>query len=177
MGETFVEMLLNNMMTLLPFVIIMSYEGGVRWTLGRNPRELKPGFHWKWWFFHQIERMSVVDQVIELQIQSVITQDGELVCFSVNIGFHIVDVVAHFCGVQDFIESTRALAMTHLAKEVRKKPYQDLVTDLSKLERSLQGTLTTRLKDWGTEIFSVGFTNFAKVPLQVRIFGDSSVHI
>lgn len=171
MGTTFVEIILHNLMSLLPFVIIYSYEGGVRWTFGRNPVCLKPGFHWKIWFVHSIETITVVDDFIELPIQSIITKDEKLVCFSVNIGYRINDVVRHFCEVDDFQRATVGISMTHLAQRVREQSLTELVQDLKKLENSLQGTLTTRMKNWGTEIFSVGFTNFAQVPTQFRVFG------
>ena len=118
--------------------------------------------------------LNVVDEVIDLPVQSIITADEKLVCFSVNIGFRIVDPVKHYCSVQDFHESTIGLAMVHLAKKVRERELKELVQDLTKIERSLEGTLTTRFRDWGTEVFSVGFTDFAEVPTQLRIFADAS---
>ena len=122
---------------------------------------------------HQYEAYEIVDDVIDLPVQSVITKDKKLVCFKVNIGYRIVDVVAHGCGVQDFVESTAGLAMTHLAQRVRELTLVDLEADLKVLEKSLEGTLTTRMKKWGTEVFNVGFTDFAEVPQQMRIFLDS----
>jgi regulator of protease activity HflC (stomatin/prohibitin superfamily) len=167
---TFVEAILNNIMSLLPFLVIKTYQRGVRWTLGKRPVELLPGFHWKVWLIHEVEVFDVADEVMDLPVQSVITSDEKLVCFSVNIGFRIVDVVKHATSVQDFIDSTKGLAMTHLSKRVRAKTLKELIADLNDLEKSLEGTLTTRMKAWGTEVFSVGFTDFAEVPQQIRVF-------
>lgn len=156
---------------LTPFVVVYSYQRGVRWTLGGNPRELGPGLHLKLWPIWDIEVIPVVDDYIELPIQSVITKDGKLVCFSTAIGFRIVDAVKHFCEVEDFKEAIAALSMAHLAKRVRETNYDDVSSDLKRLEDSLEGTLTTRVKPWGSEIVMVGFINFALVPRQFRIFG------
>lgn len=174
MTGTLVEAILANLMSLMPFVIVRSYQRGVRWVFGRNPKELKPGIHWKLWVVHQVEICSVVDDVMDLPVQSVITMDEKLVCFSVNIGYRVTDIVSHYCNVQDFIESTAGLAMTHLAQKVRERTCAELVADLKEVEKSLKGTLTTRMQKWGTEVFSVGFTDFAEVPQQMRIFLDSS---
>ena len=173
MGETLVTVIFNNLMALMPFVIVRSYQRGVRWQLGRNPKEIKPGPHLKIWVFHQIEISDVTDEFIELPIQSVVTADEKLVCFSVNIGYRISDIVCHWQNVQDFVASTHGCAMVHLAAKVREQKLADLVNDLKKLEKSLSGTLTTKFKDWGTEVFSVGFTNFAEVPRQYRFFTDT----
>lgn len=174
MHSTLVEMIIQNLMSLFPWIIIKSYQAGVRWTIGRNPKELKPGPHWKVWLLHQCDVYDLCDEVLDLPVQSVITKDEKLVCFSVNIGFRVVDVVSHGCNVQDFNESTAGLAMTHLAQRVREMTLTELIADgsLKKLEKSLEDTLTTRLKRWGSEVFSVGFTNFAEVPRQMRIFLD-----
>lgn len=172
-AETFVGAILNNLMALAPFVIVLSYQGGVRWRLGKNPRELKPGIHWKIWLIHKVEISDLTDCVIELPSQCVLTADEKHLCFSANIGYRIVDVVKHWDSVQDFTESTIALAMTHLAKQVRKKKLSEVIADQTKLEGSLRGTLTNRFQTWGTEVFSVGFTNFAEVNNQFRIFTDS----
>ncbi len=173
MHETLLQIILNNLASLLPFAIVRSYQRGVRWTMGRNPRELLPGVRLKVWLLHQVEILDCADEVINLPVQSIITKDEKLVCFSVNIGFRIVNIVDHFCNVQDFAESTAGLATTHLAKRVRAKTLSELTADLSDLETSLRGTLTTQMKRWGTEVFAVGFTNFAEVPRQMRIFLDT----
>lgn len=171
-GTTIVEYFFQNLMALLPFIIVRTYQRAVRWRWGRKPIELLPGPHWKVWFYHQAEITDIQDDFIELPIQSVITKDRKLVCFSANVGYRIVDIVKHWDNVQDFVESTKALSMTHLAEKVRKLTLEELEEDLSKLENSLRGTLTTRFKGWGTEVFSVGFTNFAEVPRQYRFFTD-----
>lgn len=171
---TLVEHIFANIMALLPFIIVRSYQRGVRWSFGIDPRELGPGFHWKVWFYHQVEVSDVTDEFVELPIQSVITADKKLICFSVNIGYRIDDIVKHWENVQDFVESTRGCAMVHLAERVRKSNLADLEDDLGKLESSLRGTLTTRFKEWGTKVFSVGFTNFAEVPRQYRFFTDGA---
>jgi regulator of protease activity HflC (stomatin/prohibitin superfamily) len=74
------------------FAIVLSYQKGVRWTFGIDPVALEPGFHWKLWLMHRVEVINVVDEVIELPVQSVITADEKLVCFSVNIGFRFSDI-------------------------------------------------------------------------------------
>jgi regulator of protease activity HflC (stomatin/prohibitin superfamily) len=171
----FVQIILNNLMSILPFVVLKTYQRGVRWKFGRNPVELMPGYRLRLPLVHQVEQFDIADEVIDLPIQSVITKDEKLVCFSVNIGFRVVDVVKHANAVQDFVNSTHGLAMTHLAKRVRQKSLKELIEDLSKLERSLEDTLTNRMKDWGTEVFSVGFTDFAEVPNQIRVFGGAGL--
>ena len=175
-GGTVVEHVFANIEKMLPFQILKSYQMGVRWTLGKNPIALDPGPHWRIPLWHSISVHDVVDEVVNLPTQSVITKDKKTVCFSVNISFRIADIVAHECNVQDFLESTTGAAMIHLSKRVREKTLEELETPegLKELEVSLKATLTTKMKRWGTEIIDIGFTDFVPVPRMLRIFLDAS---
>lgn len=167
----FLDKLLQMLLDIVPWRVVYSYEQGVRWTFGRTPTALQPGVHLCLPIIHEVQIISVVDEFFELPVQSVITKDGELVCFSVSIGYRVTDPVAHFCSVTNFQDASEGIAMTHLAQRVRDQSYQEVTQDLKTLENSLKGTLTTRMKDWGTEVFLVGFNNFAHVPYQFRMFG------
>lgn len=173
--SSLVDALINNLMALMPFVIVKSYQRGVRWKLGKNPEELQPGFHWKLYLYHEIEKVTVVDDAIHLPSQTVLTKDGRTVHFKTSFGFRIVDAVKHYCSVKEFKEATIAIAMRHLAKRVRALEYNDLVNDLTKLENSLENTLTTQFKSWGTEVFAVGFSDFAEITTGLRVYGDDEI--
>lgn len=172
MLEGLVDKVLDNLMVLMPFFIVHSYERACRWTFGKSPTEMQPGFHWRIYLVHSYEIMPIVDDVIELQVQSVITKDEKLVCFKAIIGYRVVDVVKHYCNVTDFTSATKGVAMGHLAKRVRNQVLAEVVSDLEKLEASCKTTLTTKFKDWGTEVTYVSFIDFAEVPSQIRLFGS-----
>lgn len=171
---TILEIILQNLMQLMPFRIVLSYQLAVRWTWGQNPESKPPGFHWCVWFMHSMETVTAAEEVMNLPTQSVVTADGVSVCYSVNIGVRVVDAVKHYCEVQDFRASVEGLAMTHLAKRVRTMNYSDAVSTLDKLEKSLVNTLESRLTRWGTEVTTVGFTDFVQVRSQIRLFQDPS---
>lgn len=178
MLENIIPALAENFVSMMPFRVIHEpYEMGVRWTMGRNPKAVGPGVALKIWGIHELDVSIVVDDVIELPFQSVITKDEKAVCFKVTIGYRIVDIVKHHCNVTDFVDSTKCIAMQHLAKKVREKTLEEVVEDLTKLERSLEGTLTTKFKDWGTEVFSVGFVDFLEAPTQLRLLGNEQITI
>lgn len=171
---TIVEVLLSNLWPLLPFRVVRSDEWGVRWTWGKNPKPLASGFHWCWYVVHSFERMSNGEGMYNLPTQSVVTADDYAVCYSANIGARIVDPVAYYCEVDNFTEALEALAMTHLAKQVRRRKYAQVVRELDKLELSLRATLTTQCHTWGVKITRLGFTDFVHVSQQVRLFQDTA---
>lgn len=172
MLDNLVDALLNNLMALMPFVVIKNYQRGCRWKFGKNPEELQPGFHWRIYLYHEIEVMTVVQDAFNCSTQSVVTKDNKLVCFKVGFTYVITDVVKHYCNVNEFANSLIVMSKMHLAKKVRALTLEELTEDLTKLEASLKNTLTTKLKDWGTEVTEVGFVDFAEVPTQLRIFNE-----
>lgn len=177
MGElgNIIDILANNLLAMMPFVIVKSFQKGVRWTLGSNPKELQPGFHWRIYFFHEVDMVPVCENVIHLPGQTITTKDGKVVYFSTSIAYIVNDAVAHYCNVVDFKESTITLAMRHLSARVRKLTHDEIVADIQKLEDSLANTLTTRLKKWGTEVIDVGFMDLAEVKQRIRLFGDDQI--
>lgn len=172
-SSTLVEALLQNISALLPWAIVKSYQMGVRWTLGKKPQPMPPGPHWKIWLLHQFDIVDVCDEVIELPNQTVTLQDGTVVCFSANVGFRIHDIVSHQTKVQDFKESTLALAMIFLAGSVRQEPtFRGLVADLTKIENGLKRHLGRKFRPWGTHVTAVGFTNLSEARFTIRHFTD-----
>ena len=173
-----VSILLNNLWPLLPFRIVKSFELAVRWTWGRNPKQLQPGFHWCFYVIHSYEAVTQAEEMLNLPTQSVVTLDDYPVSFSVNIGRRVTDAVKFYCDIQDFDASLEALSMIHLSRAVRAKKYTELVRGLDKLEANLKRSLETKCAKWGASITSVGFTDFVHVSQQIRLFQDKpSKHI
>lgn len=173
--DNLVDALFNNVMELMPFVVIREYERGCRFKFGKDPKELQPGIRWRIYLYHAVEKVTVVDDVIELPLQSIITKDEKPLCFKIAIGFRVTDAVKHFCNVNDFLESTKAAAMIHLTKKVRELTLKEIVEDLTKIEASLARTLTTKLKGWGVEVTDVGFIDFSEVRHQLRLFSSERI--
>ena len=169
-----VEMLLSNLWPLLPFRIVRSDEWGARWKRwGTEGEALGPGLHWCLYFFHPFERCSRGEGMLDLATQTVVTADDFAVCYSANIGWRVVDPVAYFVEVDNVEHALKALAATHLAKNVRKRKYADTVKKLDDLETSLRRTLEAQAKHWGVAITRVGFTDFVPSSQQVRLFQDA----
>lgn len=170
-----VEAILANLMTLMPFRIIRFYQHGVRSTWGKSPKALKPGLRASIWLMHEVITVPNTMTVIDLPTQTIITKDKKTLCFSVNIGLVVTDPVAYFGGVHDFDESTKGLAMIHLAKKVGALTLEEFVESKEALEKSLKGTLETLWKPWGTECTHVGFTDYAETTNVVRFMQDQNI--
>lgn len=171
---TWLELLAQYVRQLWPFWIVKSFEQGVRFRFGRDVAQLGPGVYFAWWWFEEIETVIVVPRVINLPSQSITTSDRVAVTFSANIEFAIDNARDYYCKVTDFDHSLRNAAMGHLARKIRDWTVVELAEHQNELERSLERTLTTYVREWGVTIRDVRLTDL--VPTAgYRLFGDPGV--
>ena len=172
-ATTLVDLVKNNLLAMLPVKIIHSFERGVKFHKGIDKALLGPGLHWFLPFLQSIEVASVVDDVITLPTQSLTTSDDKHISFCMNVEYEIHDLRAMWIEVQDFQHSLKNLAMNHLAARVRELSWKELRESQSELEKSMKGTLTTKVKKWGVTVLSVGIVDLVETQTY-RIFGDGS---
>jgi regulator of protease activity HflC (stomatin/prohibitin superfamily) len=156
---------------LWPIRVVKSYERGVRFIGGMEPRELKPGIYWHVPFFMSIDTLAIVQDVVDLDIQAITTKDGKSVVISANVAFRITDAVAHWTSVQDFAENFPRMACRHVSAKAREWTWDELLAHQKDLEKSLRETLNTRMArlGWGAEIDDVGLTDLV-LARQWRMF-------
>lgn len=158
-----------------PFRIIKVYERGVVLRWGVPHRVMAPGWNWLWPFkIEEVAEVIVVEQTMDLMVQSVTTKDDVSATFSVNLVYCVSDPTAYHTAVTDFDRSAEGYARLHLAKRVREKTWRELLDEQKALEASLKGTLSTRLKPWGAEVVDVGFTDLTKAR-PIRLFQDPTI--
>lgn len=159
------------------FRIVESWAQGVRFRRGKpEPKPLPAGIWFHWPTVDRIEVVPVKERFIDLPVQSATTADGVEVTFSANIGYQIVDGVLAVCEVHDLEDAMSRIAMGHLHCRIHDCALAELTGKLSHLEKSLEGTLTTRVKKWGVLIVDVGITDMVKTGWtvgQLRIFGET----
>ena len=150
--------------SLWPFGIVRSYQRGIRFRLGIDVAEIQPGWYFAWWVVEDVVVVNVVPDVLDLPVQSITAADGAEITVSANIAYEITDARAMFTKVQDFQDSLSRIAMNHLAQKIRAWTWKELQDHQAELERSLKGTLTTRLArlGWGVEIIDVGLTDLVR---------------
>jgi regulator of protease activity HflC (stomatin/prohibitin superfamily) len=155
-----------------PFRVARSYRRAIVFRWGQ-PHRVCTGFFWMWpCKIEEAEFVIISVETRNLLTQTMTTKDEKVASFSANITFKVVDPVKYYCEVFDFETALDAVAMTHLASRVREKSWAELQSDQKDLEQSLKNTLTTRVKDWGVVILSVGFTDFVQTKAY-RLFGDT----
>ena len=157
---------------LSPIGVVRVFERGVVLRLGIPKREQQPGLRWHWPFgVEDVVLITVVEETMDLMVQSITTKDDISVTFSANLVFCVTNATLYHTAVTDFEKSVEGYARIHLSQRARERTWTDLLVDQRKLETSLEGTLSTRLRRWGAEVVSLGFTDLTRART-FRLFAD-----
>lgn len=127
-------------------IIIRATEGGVKWSLWREPREMKPGVRIYWPLITDMEVIIVARQTINTPTQALMTKDkkevvaGGVLIYSINdvvqaigklnwspeetagdiLQAALVDVIAHW-GCEDILASISEGVEDELTEKCRKQ--------------------------------------------------------
>jgi regulator of protease activity HflC (stomatin/prohibitin superfamily) len=153
-----VDAIIANLASLVPLKVVYSYQQGVRFHKGIDTALLEAGLYWYVPFVQKIEVVDTVPSVMDLPNQPITTKDDIIVTISANVTYEITDARLMWTKVQDFEDSLRG----HIAARAREWSYAELLAGQKELEKSLKGTLTTYVKDWGVRVLDVKLTAFVK---------------
>jgi regulator of protease activity HflC (stomatin/prohibitin superfamily) len=154
--------------------IIETWQQGVRFRRGKpEAKPLPAGIWFHWPTLDRIEPVPCKPRYIDLPVQSVTTQDNETVTFSANICYDIENAVLAITEVHDLEDFMSRASMGHLHGKIHERNLGQLMADLKELEKSLEGTLHTRVKRWGIRVLDVKLTDMVRAGFrtgQVRLY-------
>jgi len=143
-------------------VIVKATERGVKWSLWREPREMKPGFRIWWPLISAIEVGVVARQPMNTPTQSLETKDGQEVVAGGVIIFSINDAVKAW-GKDNWSPEATAGDITQAAivHVVAQWNHDDLLKNISgKVEDQLTEKCRKDLRKFGIYPARVALTDF-----------------
>ncbi len=148
-------------------------EEGVRETLGRRWKRLKPGWYLWWPPIQRVIRIVVTPQVVNLPGQSAYTTDNVSIVISGALQYRIDDGAKVLLEVQDYDESLRALSLGIITAYVNSKTLRECM-DIDSLCNEILKGIRKASAGWGIKIMRVLITDLAPVQ-SFRIIGNSNV--
>lgn len=151
-----------------PFRIVHAWEQGIRLRCGKITATLEPGVHGFWPGVGEIMTRDTVLDVNATESQTVDTQDGESVTFSLAFKYRIVDLAALYTSIQDHDSTVTNEICASAAGLVGTLRYDDL----SELPDAVWRDVHGRLNEWGIELFEVSLLNLCAARTYRLIMGD-----
>ena len=143
-------------------VIIKATEGGVKWSLWKEPKEMKPGFRIWWPLITAIEIVVVARQSFNTPTQSLETNDGCTVVAGGVIIYRISDIVQAI-GEKNWSPEATAqdIAQAAIISVVSKWDHDALLENIDgKVEKQLTEKCKKDLRQFGVYPSRVALTDF-----------------
>lgn len=163
-----------------PFFMVPQYNWAIRFTNGKAAdKPLRTGVNIRIPFLQEIHDVASIPEVWQFDTQTIGTADGRVVTIAANVEILVTDPVALLTKIYKWNDSLRGEITGHLTERINSMSYDETMLNggLKKLQDSLTGRLTTKIKDWGLKIERVSFNEFCPSSQQIRIYSDQPVKL
>ena len=156
------------------FQIVREYEEGVLFTLGKFKKVLKPGLHFKWSVFEEIQTHYSKDDTILLPHQALTTMDGKTVTVAGRILYYITDIELFMTKVNSPQQAISDITMGVIAKNIIESNYSETVN--IKIMNEISKQSRSRCKKYGVYIEDVELVQLS-LSRSVNLFSAHENHL
>src|SRR5690348_10132122 len=135
--------------------VLMAYERGVIFLLGKFDSVKGPGLFLVWPVLQKIVKVDLRTIVMDVPPQDVISRDNVSVKVNAVIYFRIVDPEKSIIQVADVYEATSQLAQTTLRSVLGQHELDDMLAARDKLNVDIQTILDKHTDIWGVKVLNV----------------------
>lgn len=135
--------------------ILMEYERGVVFRLGRVVAARGPGFIFLIPFIEKIVKVSLRVITMDVPPQDVITKDNVSVKVNAVVYFRVVEPVKAIIQVENYLYATSQLAQTTLRSILGQVELDELLAERDTLNLKLQEVLDKQTDAWGIKVTMV----------------------
>jgi regulator of protease activity HflC (stomatin/prohibitin superfamily) len=135
--------------------VIMEYERGVIFRLGRARGIKLAGLRWIVPFIDRMVKVSLRTVVMDVPPQDVITKDNVSLKVNAVVYFRVMDPMNAIVQVEDFLYATSQLAQTTLRSILGQHDLDQLLSERDKINRELQTILDQASANWGIKVSNV----------------------
>jgi regulator of protease activity HflC (stomatin/prohibitin superfamily) len=135
--------------------ILMEYERGVIFRLGRYSRTGGPGLTLIIPFIEQLRRVDLRLVTMDVPPQDVITRDNVSVKVNAVVYFRVLKPEDAVINVEDYLYASSQLSQTTLRSVLGQAELDELLSARDKINEELQTILDRRTDPWGIKVTNV----------------------
>lgn len=137
------------------FRIIMEYERGVIFRLGRIRKTKGAGINWIVPGMDRMVKIGMRTITMDVPPQDVITKDNISIKVNAVVYFRVVDPNQAILQIEDYLYATSQLAQTTLRSVLGQHDLDELLSDREKLNQNLQSIIDKATDVWGIKVSMV----------------------
>jgi regulator of protease activity HflC (stomatin/prohibitin superfamily) len=135
--------------------ILMEYERGVLFRLGRYRMTKGPGLRLIWPIIDRLRRVDLRLVTMDVPPQDVITRDNVSVKVSAVVYFRVIKPEDAVINVEDYLYATSQLSQTTLRSVLGQADLDELLSAREKINEELQSILDRQTENWGIKVTNV----------------------
>ena len=155
------------------WVVVASWEQGLRVRLGKRTARLDPGIHFRFPFLDRIYVQSTRLRVTQAQSQSISTKNGDTITFGLAVKYQIEDIVVMYQAAACVDQVLLYEAVSRAAHLIAAVETHDGVT-AAKLEQKVGKDMPST--KYGLCDVEVSVLNFCRARCYRLISGDGWIH-
>jgi regulator of protease activity HflC (stomatin/prohibitin superfamily) len=162
MDFTWLSQIFDAILSLFPRrVIVRRTHGGVKWSLWRRPKALRPGVRVFWPLITDIEVIPVARQVIGLAIQNLTTSDRKPIAVGGVVVYSINDIIKAI-GEKNFdVDDTVSdISRAAIVSVITAWDVESLFNDMQGIEKDLTKECRKQLRQFGVYVHRAALTDF-----------------
>jgi regulator of protease activity HflC (stomatin/prohibitin superfamily) len=140
------------LLLLLSVRVVMQYEKGVLFRLGRITGTREPGLRFIIPLIERLRRVSLRIVTLPIQSQGIITRDNVSVDISAVAYFRVIDAVRSVVAIEDVQAAIGQIAQTTLRKVVGQHSLDDTLAATDVINADLRRILDTTTLEWGVQV-------------------------
>ncbi len=151
--ETIIVLLI--IYTLSGIKVIMQYETGVRFTLGRFTSIMKPGLRIVFPVIQTYQRLDMRVITVDVPKQDCITKDNVSLSVDAVVYYKIVDPKKTVLEVEDYSYAVSQLAQTTMRNVVGEANMDELLANREKISEKIKQIIDRATDPWGISVENV----------------------
>ena len=135
--------------------VIMQFERGLVFTLGRYTRTLTPGLNWIIPYIQQVQKIDMRIETVDVPKQEVITKDNIPVNINAVVYFHVKSPEDAVIKVSDYMFAVVQLTQSALKDIVGNNDLDTILSERKRLGDEIREIVDDATDEWGIDIDSI----------------------
>ena len=143
------------------FVVLVSikqvdqYERGVKFTLGKYSKMMKPGWNLVLPIFQSFKKVDIRTKAVDVPEQDAITKDNVSIRINAVIYYKIFDASKAILEVENFYYAVSQLAQTTMRNAVGEVSLDELLSEREKISQKICEIIDKATDPWGIKVENV----------------------
>ena len=137
------------------FTIIMQFEKGVVFTLGRYSKTIEPGLRWTIPLIQTVQKIDLRIETVDIPKQEVITKDNIPVNINAAVYFQVKRPENAVIKISDYVFAVIQLTQSALKDIIGNNDLDTILSERKRLGEEIKSIVDEATDRWGIDIDSI----------------------